>query len=217
MSLAESIWGALRTFRNSLREKHMRPSAWPGAETIASDTRALPAGGAWDVSTEETRGEGEQAIRRAPVSDKGPGGSRDPASSAGDTVVRTASPGLGWSAGVRGGRARARLGLGGAAREGAMGQRRSIRDIRDLLDCGIVMAKGEGERALAAADSAPQEWTETTVEEVEPLLQWHCANLEFALGAPLDDVSAEWWNFDDACAYSGPHWVTACYGSCCCC
>jgi hypothetical protein len=51
------------------------------------------------------------------------------------------------------------------------------------------------------------------VEEAEEVLQWHAANLEFALGAPLDRVSAEWWNFDDVCAYAGPHWVLpgACY------
>jgi lysine-specific histone demethylase 1 len=50
-------------------------------------------------------------------------------------------------------------------------------------------------------------WTADKVEEAEEVLHWHAANLEFALGAPLECVSAEWWNFDDACAYAGPHWV----------
>eukprot|EP00961_Rhodomonas_salina_P241829 3266844-Rhodomonas_salina.3 len=29
----------------------------------------------------------------------------------------------------------------------------------------------------------------------------------FALGAPLESVSAAWWNFDDVCAYTGAHWM----------
>jgi hypothetical protein len=41
----------------------------------------------------------------------------------------------------------------------------------------------------------------------EGLLDWHAANLEFSMGAPLGEVCNRWWNFDDAHAYPGHHWL----------
>ena len=96
-------------------------------------------------------------------------------------------------------------GCGGIAR----GIRTRAGAPRDLLDYGIIMA-GETDGASAAVSAnAPQstQWTMEKLSAAEGLLQWHCANLEYALGAPLESVSAEWWNFDDACAYAGPHWM----------
>ena len=96
-------------------------------------------------------------------------------------------------------------GCGGIAR----GIRARAGAPRDLLDYGIIMA-GETDGASAAVSAnAPQstQWTMEKLSAAESLLQWHCANLEYALGAPLESVSAEWWNFDDACAYAGPHWM----------
>ncbi|EKX54879.1 hypothetical protein GUITHDRAFT_131869 [Guillardia theta CCMP2712] len=49
--------------------------------------------------------------------------------------------------------------------------------------------------------------TAAGTQQLLPILQWHHANLEFALGAPLANVSRMWWNFDDLCAYPGQHWA----------
>ncbi|KAJ1489657.1 amine oxidase [Baffinella frigidus] len=44
-------------------------------------------------------------------------------------------------------------------------------------------------------------------EVYQGLVDWHAANLEFSMGTPLRQVCNRWWNFDDAHAYPGHHWL----------
>jgi hypothetical protein len=60
------------------------------------------------------------------------------------------------------------------------------------LDCWSPFADGKSKIASAA------QW-----DLAASALAWHCANLEFAIGAPLDNVSSYLWNLDDVFRYSG--------------
>lgn len=105
-------------------------------------------------------------------------------------------------------RRRGSLGSLGGRRQDERGAGNKARDLRAYgMAASSGMLDAHARSWASDAMGAQPLWTATKVEEAEEVLQWHCANLEFALGAPLELVSADWWNFDDACAFSGPHWV----------